>query len=58
MKKQVPYEILLQFSVTVANEIIATPSITGEYHSHHLNMMISYWYYIWLYTCQCNSSVI
>ena len=40
MKKQVPYEILLQFSVTVANEIIATPSITGEYHSHHLNMMI------------------
>ena len=47
--------MLLQFIITVENWNFIAFSLFPEYHSHHLNMVVSHLYYILLYICQCNS---
>ena len=55
-KREVPNEMLQQFSATVADGNVSV--LLFEYRSYDLNMMISYLYYIWLCTRQCSSSLI
>ena len=55
-KREVPNEMLQQFSATVADENIFL--LLFEYRSYDLNIMILCLYYIWLCTRQCSSSLI